>query len=40
MLYARLRESDARAVDHVLVVPPPPDGVGAAVADRLVRAAS
>jgi L-threonylcarbamoyladenylate synthase len=40
VLYARLRESDARDVDHVLVVPPPPEGIGAAVADRLVRAAS
>jgi L-threonylcarbamoyladenylate synthase len=40
VLYARLRESDARRVDHVLAVPPPPDGIGAAVADRLARAAS
>jgi len=40
VLYARLRESDARDVDHVLAVPPPPDGIGAAVADRLARAAS
>ena len=40
VLYARLRESDAHDVDHVLAVPPPPDGIGAAVADRLARAAS
>jgi len=40
VLYARLRESDARDVDHVLAVPPPPEGIGAAVADRLQRAAS
>jgi L-threonylcarbamoyladenylate synthase len=40
VLYARLRESDARGVEHVLVVPPPAEGIGAAVADRLVRAAS
>jgi len=40
VLYARLRESDARDIDHVLAVPPLPDGIGAAVADRLARAAS
>ena len=40
VVYARLRESDALAVDHVLAVPPPPEGIGAAVADRLARAAS
>jgi L-threonylcarbamoyladenylate synthase len=40
VLYARLRESDARDVDHVLAVPPPSEGIGAAVADRLQRAAS
>jgi L-threonylcarbamoyladenylate synthase len=40
VLYARLRESDARGVQHVLAVPPPPEGIGAAVADRLARAAS
>ena len=40
VLYARLRESDARDVDHVLAVPPPPVGIGAAVADRLERAAT
>jgi hypothetical protein len=37
---SRLRESDALDVDHVLAVLPPPDGIGAAVADRLARAAS
>jgi len=40
VLYARLRESDALDVDHVLAVLPPSDGIGAAVADRLARAAS
>ena len=40
VLYARLRESDARDVDHVLVIPPPAEGIGAAVHDRLLRAAS
>jgi L-threonylcarbamoyladenylate synthase len=40
VLYARLRESDARDVDHVLAVPPPAEGIGAAIQDRLLRAAS
>jgi L-threonylcarbamoyladenylate synthase len=38
-LYARLREADAREVDVLLAVPPPEVGIGAAVADRLRRAA-
>lgn len=39
VLYARLREVDRRGVDVVLAVPPPDAGVGAAVVDRLRRAA-
>jgi L-threonylcarbamoyladenylate synthase len=39
VLYARLREADRVGVDVVLAVPPPGTGVGAAVADRLRRAA-
>jgi L-threonylcarbamoyladenylate synthase len=38
-LYARLREADRLAVDVLLAVPPPDAGVGAAVRDRLRRAA-
>jgi L-threonylcarbamoyladenylate synthase len=38
-LYARLRDADAAGVDVVLVVAPPQVGVGAAVVDRLRRAA-
>ncbi len=40
VLYARLREADARDLDALLVVAPPPTGLGAAVADRLRRAAA
>jgi L-threonylcarbamoyladenylate synthase len=40
VLYARLREADERELDVVLVVAPPPEGIGAAVADRLARAAA
>lgn len=39
VLYARLREVDRRRVDVLLAVPPPDVGVGAAVGDRLRRAA-
>jgi L-threonylcarbamoyladenylate synthase len=39
VLYARLREVDRRGVDVLLAVPPPDIGVGAAVRDRLRRAA-
>jgi L-threonylcarbamoyladenylate synthase len=39
VLYTRLREADRLGVDVVLAVPPPDTGVGAAVADRLRRAA-
>ena len=38
-LYRFLRAADARALDVVLVVPPAAIGLGAAVADRLRRAA-
>jgi L-threonylcarbamoyladenylate synthase len=39
-LYQRLREADRRGLDVLLAVPPPPTGIGAAVADRLRRAAA
>jgi L-threonylcarbamoyladenylate synthase len=39
-LYARLREADARGVDVLVAVPPPDAGMGAAVTDRLRRAAA
>jgi L-threonylcarbamoyladenylate synthase len=39
VLYVRLREADTRALDDLLVVPPPAAGLGAAVVDRVGRAA-
>jgi L-threonylcarbamoyladenylate synthase len=39
ILYAALREADALGLALVLAVPPDPAGVGAAVIDRLTRAA-
>jgi L-threonylcarbamoyladenylate synthase len=39
VLYGRLREVDAQGIDVLLAVPPPETGIGAAVADRLRRAA-
>jgi L-threonylcarbamoyladenylate synthase len=39
-LYALLRAADGRHVDVLLVVSPPPVGLGAAIADRLARAAA
>jgi L-threonylcarbamoyladenylate synthase len=39
VLYARLREVDRRGVDVLLAVAPPDAGLGAAVGDRLRRAA-
>jgi L-threonylcarbamoyladenylate synthase len=39
-LYQRLREADRRGLDVLLAVPPPATGIGAAVVDRLRRAAS
>ncbi len=38
VLYERLREADRRGLDVVVAVPPPPDGLGTAVRDRLQRA--
>lgn len=40
VLYARLREADLEGLDVLLAVPPPEEGIGAAVADRLRRAAA
>ena len=40
VLYSALRKADDLGVDVVLAVSPPLDGIGAAVADRLQRAAS
>jgi L-threonylcarbamoyladenylate synthase len=39
VLYDRLRQADRLGLDHLLVVPPPADGLGVAVRDRLARAA-
>ncbi|HYH48427.1 MAG TPA: L-threonylcarbamoyladenylate synthase [Acidimicrobiia bacterium] len=39
-LYQRLREADRRGLDVLLAVPPPETGIGAAVTDRLRRAAA
>lgn len=38
-LYARLREADALALDVLVVVTPPDEGLGIALRDRLLRAA-
>jgi L-threonylcarbamoyladenylate synthase len=40
VLYAALREADALGLTRVLAVPPPAEGMGAAVQDRLRRAAA
>ena len=40
VLYSALREADALQLKRVIAVAPPSDGVGAAVADRLRRAAA
>jgi hypothetical protein len=40
VLYAALREADALALPIVAAVAPPPGGIGAAVIDRLTRAAA
>ena len=40
VLYARLRQADRLGIDLLLVVPPPDEGVGRAVNDRLRRAAT
>ncbi|MBM4410829.1 MAG: threonylcarbamoyl-AMP synthase [Chloroflexi bacterium] len=39
-LYDRLREADRLGLDVLVVVPPPAEGVGVAVRDRLARAAT
>ena len=39
IVYARLREADALGLEFLVVVAPPDDGLGAAVLDRLRRAA-
>ena len=39
LLYDRLRQADRLGLDALVVVAPPPVGVGAAVVDRLARAA-
>jgi L-threonylcarbamoyladenylate synthase len=40
VLYSRLREADRLGLDALLVIAPPQCGLGAAVADRLRRAAA
>lgn len=40
VLYASLHEADALGLTSVLAVAPPPEGIGAAVIDRLTRAAA
>lgn len=39
-LYDRLREADRLGLDTLVVVPPPTEGIGIAVRDRLARAAT
>ena len=39
-LYATFREIDRKGFDLILVVPPPDSGLGWAIRDRLIRAAS
>ncbi len=39
-LYAAFRRADAQGVDVILAVPPPAEGIGIAVRDRLSRAAA
>jgi L-threonylcarbamoyladenylate synthase len=40
VLYARLREGDRAGLEVILAIAPPSEGVGAAVTDRLTRAAA
>lgn len=40
ILYAALRAADAKGLPRVVVVLPPADGIGAAIRDRLTRAAA
>jgi L-threonylcarbamoyladenylate synthase len=39
-LYRRLRDADDAGADVLLVVPPPPEGLGLAVLDRLRKSAA
>ncbi len=38
-LFAQMRDADSRNIDVILCIMPPPDGIGFAVRDRLLRAA-
>jgi len=40
VLYGRLREADRLGLDVLVVIPPPAEGIGVAVRDRLRRAAT
>jgi L-threonylcarbamoyladenylate synthase len=40
VLYSRLRDADARGVETVIAVLPPPTGLGHAIRDRLTKAAA
>ena len=39
-LYSKFREADAQGIGTILVLPPPAEGIGLAVADRLRRASA
>jgi L-threonylcarbamoyladenylate synthase len=39
-LYAAFRRADAEGADVIIAVPPPAEGIGVAVRDRLARAAA
>lgn len=39
-LYARLRNADERGLDTLIVIVPPSEGIGVAIIDRLLRAAT
>ena len=39
-LYAELRAADGRGVTTLIAVLPPPDGLGHAIRDRLIKAAA
>jgi L-threonylcarbamoyladenylate synthase len=39
-LYRRLRDADDAGAEVLLVVPPPPEGLGLAVLDRLRKSAA
>jgi L-threonylcarbamoyladenylate synthase len=40
VLYAALRKADVLGLRRIVAIPPPPGGIGAAVCDRLTRAAT